>query len=156
MRVKELCEQQLLLMKPSVISKTIEIIASLFILLFVYTATSKLLAHDTFIISLKKSPLIGFAGNFLSWAVPITEILISKFLFLPSFRRAGLMASFILMSAFTLYIAYMLLTSSHLPCSCGGVITRLSWKGHLWLNVFLTILAASGFFLSKRLKFLFE
>jgi hypothetical protein len=143
-------------MKPSVISKIIEIIASVFILLFVYTATSKLIAHDTFLISLKKSPVISFASSFISWVIPLIEILISVFLLVPSFRKIGLMASLFLMTAFTIYIAYMLLTSSQLPCSCGGVIAMLSWKEHLWLNIFLTMLAATGIFINKRPKFLFE
>jgi len=143
-------------MKPAALSKTVEVISALFILLFVYVATDKLLSHASFVINLKKSPLIGFASRFLSWAVPAIELLISAMLFIPRFRRVGLMAAFFLMTVFTAYIAYMLISSSHLPCSCGGIITRLSWKQHLWLNLALTLLAATGLFLNKRLNFLFE
>jgi hypothetical protein len=143
-------------MKPSTLARTTEIIAALFILLFVYTATSKLLSHDAFVVTLKKSPLIGFASLFLSWTVPLLEIFISVLLLIPKFRRKGLMASFFLMALFTIYILYMLLSSSHLPCSCGGVISKLSWKEHLWLNVLLTVLAALPLYLQQRLKFLFE
>jgi hypothetical protein len=50
-------------MKPSAFSKAIEIVAALFILLFVYTATSKLLAHQAFVISLKKI----FPFRFCKW-----------------------------------------------------------------------------------------
>lgn len=143
-------------MKPLALSKAIEIIAALFILLFVYTATSKLLSHQTFLIILKKSPLIGFASGLLSWGVPAIEIAISVLLFLPHLRKLGLIASLSLMTLFTLYIAFMLITSSNLPCSCGGVISKLSWQQHLWLNVFLTIAAALAIYFNNRLKFLLQ
>lgn len=143
-------------MKHSSLAKTIEIIAAVFILLFVYTATSKLLAHQTFIINLEKSPLVGSASSFLSWAVPTIEIVISILLFVPRFRKTGLLFSFSLMTLFTAYIGYMLITSSHLPCSCGGVISKLSWQQHLWLNIFLTLLAATAMYLNNRLKFLLQ
>lgn len=143
-------------MKPSALSRITEIIAALFILLFVYTATSKLFSHQAFVVTLNRSPLIAFAGNFLSWAIPAIEILIATLLFVPRFRRTGLIASFILMTMFTIYIAYMLATSSHLPCSCGGVISKLSWPQHLWLNVLLVTLAATALFLNNRLKFLLQ
>ena len=143
-------------MKPSSLAKTTEIISAFFILLFVYTATSKLLTHKTFLISLNKSPLLSIASGFLSWTIPAIEIAISILLFVPRFRRTGLLFSFSLMTLFTVYIAYMLMTSSHLPCSCGGVISKLTWQQHLWLNVFLTMLAASAIYLSNRLKFLLQ
>lgn len=143
-------------MKPTPLSKTIEIITAIFILLFVYTAVSKLLSYRLFVISLQKSPVIGFASGLLGWAIPLIEILISVFLFLPQLRIFGLVASFCLMLLFTIYIAYMVIASSHLPCSCGGVISRLSWSQHLWLNVFLTVLAASAVYLQKKLNFLLQ
>lgn len=46
----------------------------------------------------------------------------------------------------------MLLFVSELPCSCGGIIQRLSWKGHLAFNTLFTILAYSGFIVSKQSK----
>ena len=143
-------------MKPSALAKTTEIISALFILLFVYTATSKLMTHRLFTITLAESPLLNFASGFIGWAIPLIEILISMMLFVPSFRRGGLVASLILMIVFTIYIVYMLMTASHLPCSCGGIINKLSWKQHLWLNVFLAALAATGLYLSNRLKSLLQ
>jgi len=143
-------------MKPSTLTRTTEIIAAIFILLYVYTATSKLLSHNAFVVTIKNSPLIGFAGSLLSWTIPLIEISISVLLLIPKFRTEGLLASFILMTLFTIYIAYMLLTSSHLPCSCGGVISKLSWKAHLWLNVLFTVLAAVPLYLQQRLKFLLQ
>lgn len=143
-------------MTPARISHIIEIIAALFILVFVYTAMSKLFTLHTFTITLKNSPLIAFAGGALSWFVPAVELAISALLFFPATRKTGLMATLSLMTTFTLYIAYMLFTSAQLPCSCGGIISTLSWEQHLWINVFLTTLAAAAVFLNKRLNFLLQ
>ena len=143
-------------MKLSALSKTVEFIAAFFILVFAYTATSKLMAYDAFVASLETSPVIGFASKTIGWAVPAVELLISLILLMPAYRIAGLMAAFSLMVVFTTYIAYMLMSSSHLPCSCGGVINQFSWQGHLWFNVVLTFLAAVGIILHKRLKLLLQ
>lgn len=143
-------------MKPTALSKAIEFITAIFILLFVYTATSKLFTHRLFIITLKEAGVLNSASDFLSWAVPAMEIVISFLLLIPNYRTIGLIASFGLMLLFTAYVAYMLITSSHLPCSCGGIINKLSWQQHFWLNVFLTLLAASAIYLNKRLKFLLQ
>lgn len=143
-------------MKSSAISKTIEIISAIFILLFVYTAASKLMTHQAFLGSLKSSPLLNFAGPFLSWTVPAVEILVAAMLFTPNYRETGLFAAFYLMVLFTIYIGYMLIAVSHLPCSCGGIISKLSWKQHLYLNAFFVVLAATGIYFNRRLKFLLQ
>lgn len=143
-------------MKPAALAKAIELIAALFILVLVYTALGKLLAHHAFTITLKSSPLIGFASGVLSWAVPAIELAVSAMLFFPRSRKMGLMAALALMMAFTIYIVYIRITSSYLPSFCGGVITKLSFLQHLWLNVFLTALAAAAILLNKRLKLLLQ
>ena len=96
-------------MKPTVLSKAVEIISALFILLFVYAAASKLITHDSFVITLKTSSVTRFASDSLSWIVPATEIVISLLLLLPAFRQTGFVAAFGLMSLFTIYIACMLI-----------------------------------------------
>ncbi len=120
-----------------------EVIAALFILLFVYTACSKLLQYEQFKGMLSKSPLISQYSGLLSIAIPITELIIAMLLFFPRTRREGLILSLLLMMLFTIYIAYMMLFSSHLPCSCGGIVQKLSWKQHLFLNLFLIVIAAT-------------
>ncbi len=156
MRVLELYRYQTLFMKPASVNKTIEIIAAVFILVFMYTAIGKLTAHNSFHTSLVKSSLTPFAAEVLSWALPLLEILVAAMLFLPSLRLKGLIASMLLMVFFTGFIGYKLVTASRLPCSCGGIISKLSWKQHLWLNVFLATLAAIAVILNYRLKSLLQ
>jgi hypothetical protein len=143
-------------MKPAAINKAIELIAAVFILLFVYTAVTKLISHKVFLITLNASPILNFAGGFLSWAVPVVELVIVASLFMPRYRSNGFIAAAIMMMLFTIYIGYMLISASKLPCSCGGIIKNLSWRQHLGLNVFLTAMALTAIFLNKRLKFLLQ
>lgn len=136
------------------VKKTIvpEIISALFILLFVYTATTKLIEHESFLGVLSQSPLIGIRGNILSWALPILELFTAMLLFFPSMRKWGFVSSFMLMFLFTSYIIYMILFARDLPCSCGGVISSLTWPQHLMFNIFFTTLAAIGLWFTHRNK----
>jgi len=127
-----------------------EIIGGLFILLFLYTALSKLSEIALFRLVLRSSPLISDYANLVSILIPVSEILVSLLLFIPGTRRRGLYAAFLLMLIFTLYLAYMLSFTRQLPCSCGGVISRLSWKQHLVFNIAFTLLAIAGIRLSRE------
>lgn len=119
----------------------IEIIAALFIFLFIYTALSKFYDFKNFTSVLGQSPLIGKLNLLVAWVLPLAELITALLLFIPRTKLVGLYASLILMIVFTFYIGYMLLFSPHLPCSCGGVIRQLTWKQHLLLNIFFVIAA---------------
>jgi len=102
----------------------IEIISSLLILLFLYTALGKLLDYVAFKNVLNKSPLIGGKAAVVALALPITEGLIASLLFFPRSRLWGLWGSFVAMTIFTLYLAYRIIFTPNLPCSCGGVLKQ--------------------------------
>lgn len=130
----------------------VEIISALLILLFVYTATSKLYDLSSFRQVLKTSPRIGFAGGFLAWAIPLTEIGVSALLYFAATRLNGLYASFILMVLFTAYIGYIALFEPDKPCTCGGVLQSMSWTQHFIFNIFFSLLSIWGIKLLKRDK----
>jgi len=125
----------------------IEIISSLLILLFVYTAFSKLLDFTTFKVQLSKSPFINPFASTVAWALPLVEILVAVALTIKRTRLLGLYASLFLMTMFTAYIYTMLHYSYYIPCSCGGVISKLSWTQHLWFNSVFVLLSISGILL---------
>ena len=129
-----------------------EIISATFIFLFVYTAVLKMIDRESFAYVLSRSSLLGKFSSFVSWTIPSVEIVISLLLIIPNFRRLGLLFSTLLMSLFTLYIAYMLMFTSHLPCSCGGVLNNLGWKEHLLFNICFTGFAFIGWRFSKTNK----
>jgi len=131
----------------------IEIISSLLILLFLYTALSKLLDYTAFKNVLSKSPLIGGKAAIVALALPITEGLIASLLFFPRWRLRGLWGSFAAMTIFTLYLAYMIIFEPKLPCSCGGVLKQMTWNQHLLFNIFFLLVSLTGVVLErKRIK----
>lgn len=128
----------------------IEIICSLLILLFVYAAISKLSDYDRFTVQLSKSPFITSFSNFTAWSIPTIEILIALLLAIKKSRLIGLYASFFLMSLFTAYLIIMLNFSYYIPCSCGGVLERLSWDQHVVFNSFFIAISAAGVIMQHK------
>ena len=122
-------------------------ICLLFILLFVYAAVTKLLDFENFQVQLGQSPLLSAFAGWVSWGVPITEILIAIVLLFPRYRLVGLFAAFSLMVLFTTYIIIILNFSSFIPCSCGGILEKMSWTQHLVFNSLFVLLAAAGILL---------
>ncbi len=122
----------------------VEIISILLIILFVYSALSKLLEFQNFQAQLSQSPLLSAYTEFVSYSVLIVEFLIALFLAIPRTRFIGFLASFALMLLFTAYIIVILNYSSFVPCSCGGILEKLGWKEHLIFNVVFTMLAATA------------
>lgn len=121
-----------------------EVIAGLLVLLFLYTALTKLKDRSRFIGAMQHNPLLFPYANLLSWLIPVIELIIVVLLFIPRSRRSGVLASAVLLSIFTGYIGYMLLSNSELPCTCGGVLEKMSWRQHLILNVFMTVLSIAA------------
>ncbi|MBV4357326.1 MauE/DoxX family redox-associated membrane protein [Pinibacter aurantiacus] len=129
-----------------------EIIAAILVLLFAYTAIQKYIDHNTFLLTLKDSPLFHHIAGLISWIVPITEFGVVSLLLFPTLRKTGLFLAALLLASFTLYIGYMLIFIPNLPCSCGGIISLLSWKQHLVFNIFFTSLATYGWYDIKSNK----
>ncbi len=122
-----------------------------FVLLFIYAATSKLLDFETFTIQLAQSPLLSAYAGVIAWLVPGIEIAIALLLMVPKYRTLALHAAFTLMVMFTAYIYIILNFSDFIPCSCGGVLEKLSWTQHLIFNIVFIVLAALAiFFLAYR------
>jgi len=132
-----------------------ESIVFLLILLFIYTAVSKLIAFDTFRLQLEHQPLTKLYASLFSILIPTVELVIAIFLILPTLRKVGLQLSLILMTTFTLYVGYMLYVWPHnkLPCSCGGIIKQMSWTQHLAFNILFTLFALLGVILTKTRRF---
>lgn len=127
----------------------IDIIRYLFVLLFLYTASSKLMNYQNSELQMSKSPIITDFAYVLVWLVPSIEIIISILLIWRRMLLFGLYASFMLMVMFTAYIIAILNFSSHIPCSCGGVLSSLDWNQHLVFNITFIVLASVGVFLKN-------
>lgn len=134
-------------LKTSYKSIIIEGVCLLYVLLFVYAATSKLLDFENFQIQIGQSPLISAFASYISWFIPLLEITICLLLIVPKTRIIGLLASYFLMIMFTTYIFIILNYSSFVPCSCGGILEKLNWTQHLFFNFTFTVLAGFALYL---------
>lgn len=137
-------------MKLSAKIKNLIILSTCYIiaLLFIYAAASKIIDFENFQVQLGQSPMLSAFANIISYAVPITEIIISLFLFNYKYRLIGLIVSFALMIMFTSYIYIILNYSSFVPCSCGGLLEELSWNQHILFNMGFVILISFAIYLT--------
>ena len=127
-----------------------EIISSLLVLLFLYASLSKFFDFRHFIGQMNNQPFPNWMTPYLVWSIPSLEIAITVALIFEKTRTPGLYASLILMAAFTIYtVAILLRFFGRIPCSCGGVIEKLTWQQHLALNLFFVAIALAGILLRR-------
>jgi hypothetical protein len=136
-------------MKPRL---AVELIAALLILVFVYTAATKLLEPRIFTAVLLRLPVLKHGSRLFTSLVPALELTIALMLFIHETRRTAFLLSFLLIALFTIYLTGMILFAPHLPCSCGGVLNQLSWGGHVLFNTALAGLSLAGYRLMKKAR----
>lgn len=127
-----------------------DLVAVSYIILFVYAATTKLMAGEVFRVQLSQSPLIADLAPVVAWVVPIAELIVAVALMFDRFRLIGFYAAFGLMVMFTAYIVLISSFSEFVPCSCGGVIEKLTWTEHLFFNAFFVVFGAAGILLHPK------
>jgi putative oxidoreductase len=128
----------------------IEIISSLLVLLFLYASLSKFFDFKHFIGEMNNQPFPNWMTPYFVWSIPLLEIVITLALVFERTRMKGLYASLILMTAFTIYtIAILMRLFGRIPCSCGGVIEKLTWQQHLLFNLFFVAISFVAIHLRK-------
>jgi putative oxidoreductase len=127
----------------------------LLLLLFTYTAISKFLDYGLFVFQMQRAPLplMKSVAPILGWLMPTIEMLIVIGLLITRFRLKALCSSVILLTMFEIYITGMLLANQHLPCTCGGIISTMSWKQHLFFNAFFISIGIIAIIRVKKYKF---
>ncbi len=129
----------------------IECISALLILLFLYAGMSKFMDFYTFTGEMMNQPLPHYLSRFLIWFIPITEIALCLLLLFERTRLLGLYGSLGFMSLFTIYSIIIVLNFfGRIPCSCGGVIKRLTWRQHIILNLFFVAVSIGGIILQRK------
>lgn len=129
-------------MKDSIRKNIIIIICYLYVVMFIYAATSKLIDFENFKIQLGQSPLLSSFASWVTITIPISEFIISVLLLFPKFRFIGLFSAYTLMVMFSSYIYIILNYGTFIPCSCGGILEKMTWGQHLIFNICFIILAA--------------
>ena len=125
-------------------------ISYFFILLFCYAAISKIMDFEKFQIQMKDSPLLSPFSELLPLFIIAVELFLVGLLCYQKTQNIGLLGSFILMLIFTVYIGIMLVTSENLPCSCGGILEKMTWTQHLYFNIGCAVLAFLALVLNKK------
>ncbi|MBB5637259.1 hypothetical protein HDF26_004492 [Pedobacter cryoconitis] len=130
-------------MKTFKVSSLSLIASSLLIMLFGYTAVSKILDYNKFVFQMKlvNVPMIPYLASSLGIVLPIVELVIVWMLCKNNLRVKGCYASFLLLFIFEIYITIMLLSGEKLPCTCGGIISQMGWKTHLVFNAVFMIIS---------------
>lgn len=130
----------------------IEVIALLIILLFLYTGISKLWDFAVFRAQLRESPWTLLAGlsNVVAWTLPLGELLLVGLLIWPATRKTGFILSALLFGVFIVYLVILLSSGKRLPCSCGGIISTMSWETHVYFNTLFLLLSLTGVYLERK------
>jgi hypothetical protein len=114
----------------------VHFISAAFILLWVYTAGSKLTSFENYRLEMQHQVFSPIVSELLIYIIPITELLTAGLLLFQKTNKSGMILSALLMTAFTIYI--ILIISGYfpkVPCTCGGVISAMGWKAHLVFNL---------------------
>jgi hypothetical protein len=99
---------------------------------------------------LETFPLIGNVAHVLSYAIPATEFIICLLLISKSTKKVGLQLFSTVMVLFTIYIIYVIMKGGDLPCLCGGMIEKLTWRQHMGFNLLFISLACKALLFNKK------
>ena len=114
------------------------------ILLWTYTGLDKLLRYEESRKAFHNQTFPPELAELLSWAVPLSELILAAFLLIPVLRWWGHLGSLLLLTVFITYIGLIWVGAfPRVPCNCAGILESLDWSTHFWLNlgfIFLSVL----------------
>lgn len=116
------------------------------IILFSYTAVSKLLDYEKFVFQMRLAPVpfMKTMAPVIGRVLPWIELALVVMLYKEKTRLLAYKASFVLMVLFEIYITWMKVVSVRtgitLPCTCGGILSRMGWEQHLFFNASVIVL----------------
>ncbi|MBW8683491.1 MauE/DoxX family redox-associated membrane protein [Chitinophaga rhizophila] len=131
----------------------VEIVSALYIMLFLYASITKLRFYDQSIQQMDMQPFPNQLSALILWSISIIELVVAIGLLFSKTRKVALLIGVGLMILFTGYISTVMLhVYAHVPCSCGGVISELSWGQHLLLNLFYVVMGIAALLNTNRLR----
>lgn len=128
----------------------IRILTLIMLCLWIPVSIDKLLNFTMFRNGILRQPFTDNLGYPLIYTLPVLEVLTVLLLLLPKLRFFGFLLSTVLMAGFTAYIGIALVgVWNELPCGCGSVISGLSWKQHLFFNLFFLLTSILGLYITN-------
>lgn len=130
---------------------TVQVVSFLLIILWIYAASSKLMNFNMFRQQMSWQMLFPFIKHTIIYILPAAEVLTAFLLVFERTQRAGLYFSFTMLLAFTIYVGLAVFKFfDHIPCSCGGILNKMTWNAHFLLNIFFLLLTALGIYMVYR------
>lgn len=130
----------------------VELFVTILVFVFLYTAANKLLEPRIFRYSLSQSPVLKQAADYITYALPVAELLTVILMIVPRTRLLGLYVVSAMLTVFTVYLIWMVMFTPKLPCGCGGIIAKLGWRNHIFVNLALLGMAIGGVVLQRKLR----
>lgn len=129
------------------------VITAMLIILFSYTAISKLIAFQVFNSQLAMQTLPTWTVRPLAVLIPISELVATALLLAKATRLWGLYVSAVLMSVFSAYMGAVVAGFfEKIPCSCGGVLRQMGFELHLVFNLFFLTITLIGIYIIHQMK----
>lgn len=130
---------------------TLLLINTLLIALFSYAAFSKLMDYERAQLQMRGQVFTRAIADILTWAIPTLELILVAILLFFKAKSWPYWASFILLCLFTLYIATIMTGYfGFIPCSCGGILEKMSYKSHIVFNLFFILVSGYGILLTSN------
>lgn len=131
--------------------KIFELACWLLTVLWIYAATSKLLDFETFKGEMLNQVFPKLMAEALVRIIPATELIVTALLINPRTQRRGLYGSLFLLTLFSIYIAIVMTgVMGRIPCSCGGILEKMSWGQHLIFNLSFIALTLTALLLGRH------
>lgn len=129
----------------------LEIITWLLFILFIYTASDKLIHYKQTTSSMNNQPFDNKYTPLLVFGIPLAEYIVAALLISKRTLFIGLCSFLTLMLLFTGYIILIKINYyGRIPCSCGGVISSMNWTQHFFFNLFFILLAMCGIWIYQK------
>ncbi|WP_431293381.1 MauE/DoxX family redox-associated membrane protein [Pedobacter sp. P26] len=116
--------------------------------LFTYAMLNKVFDLDKFRTQVGQSVLLSDVPGIAVWFVLSIEFLAIILLWFKMTKVMGLYLSYFLMVLFSAYIVCVTRFTRDIPCSCGGILEKMSWNTHLTFNLSVTLFTLIGIILS--------
>ena len=113
-----------------------KVCCTLLILLWTYTGSDKILRYEYSRKAFHNQTFPAELAEILSFAVPISELLLALLLLFSITRWWGYLGSLLLLSVFTTYVGLIWVGAfPRVPCNCAGILESLGWTEHFLLNL---------------------
>jgi uncharacterized membrane protein YphA (DoxX/SURF4 family) len=126
-------------------------ISFVLVLVWAYTGLDKLLRWEDSWKAFHNQVFTSELAEALAFIVPFTELLIALLLLFSLTRWWGFLSSILLLTVFNTYVGLIWVGAfPRVPCNCAGLLEKLGWAEHFWLNNGLIFLAIIGLWLNQK------